>query len=222
MKITNNINLGGLPFTIDNDAYELLDKYLEAVHRQFRFTEGQEEIVHDIELRIAELFVEKNKSHQIISKSHVAEIINIMGMPEEMMGEETMETNQNQETMNSSKRKLFRDSENKILGGVCAGLAAYFGFKDILWMRIIFVVGTIMSSGLGFFLYAILWGIVPKAITASDKLSMRGEPINIHSIGEFIEEEVSDFAEKISDLASKKKVKINFQKTRNRCHPAGH
>lgn len=209
-----NINLGGYPFTIDEDAYEHLSRYLDTIHNHFSHSEGYEEITGDIETRLAELFQESLENRPIVTLKDVKAAIAIMGTPEEF-GAEPME----EETTTSGKssftfayktgKRLFRNPEDEVIGGVASGIAAYFGIQDPLWVRIAFVLITI-SGGFGIPMYIILWAILPKAETAGDKLAMQGKPINASNIGKIIEEEFENFSTKMSEfgeeLGSKKKV----------------
>ena len=137
MKKTFNINLGGIVFHIDEDAYELLDKYLSNLRIHFSKEEGGEEIVHDMELRISELFSERlNERNQVITLNDVEEIIAQMGKPEEFSEETTQDTSSYSESKEKGVKRLFRDPDNKVLGGVCSGIAAYFGW-DVIILRII-------------------------------------------------------------------------------------
>ena len=190
MNKVQHINLGGFPFTIDEHAYEHLSRYLETIHRHFRGSEGYEEITNDIEARMAELFQESlGERGTIITMKEVNDAIVIMGTPEDF-GAEPLEEEPQPRTGSSGYRpgkRLFRNPEDEVLGGVCSGIAAYFGIADPLWIRLLFIVITI-SGGFGIPAYLILWAILPKAETASDRLAMRGEPINASNIGRIIEE----------------------------------
>ena len=208
-----NINLGGYPFTIDEDAYEHLSKYLNTIHNHFRQSEGYEEITSDIETRLAELFHEKMEGRPIVMLKDVQDAIVIMGTPEDFGAESSFEDEADTKKKRSSSyktgKRLFRNPEEEMIGGVASGVAAYFGIQDPLWVRIAFVIFT-LSGGFGIPVYLILWAILPKAETASDRLSMKGEPINVSNIGKIIEEEIDHFSDKMSELGdefgSKKKV----------------
>ena len=181
MKKTYNINLGGIVFHIDEDAYDLLDKYLSNLRIHFSKEEGAEEIVHDMELRISELFSERlGEKKQVITLTDVEEIIAQMGKPEEFAEDDTtQETNEYNKEEKAPKR-LFRDPDNKVIGGVCSGIAAYFGW-DVTILRIILIVlalpiftnGAFIIKGIVLF-YVIAWIIIPEAKTATEKLSMKG------------------------------------------------
>ncbi len=220
-----NINLGGYPFTIDENAFEHLSSYLQTIHRHFRESEGYEEITADIESRMAELFQETLEGRQIITIKDVNAAIAIMGTPADF-GAEPAEDEAHESTSNTTAgdmgtgrkrsnyktgKRLFRNSEDEVVGGVCSGIAAYFGIEDPLWVRLAFVV-LIISGGFGIPAYLILWAIVPKAETASDRLAMRGEPINVSNIGKIVEEELEYFSERVSEwgeeFGSKKKTRM--------------
>ena len=185
MKKTLTINLGGTVYHIDEDAYHLLDNYLTNLRIHFCREEGAEEIVHDIELRISELFTDRlNEGKQVITIEDVEEIIARMGKPEDLSDEESGEASGSEKQKGTTMRRLFRDPDNKVLGGVASGLAAYMGW-DVTWVRIILLV-------LGFFVhgvilaYIIAWIIIPMARTAPEKLAMKGAAINMENIGKTV------------------------------------
>lgn len=207
-----NINLGGFPFTIDDDAYRKLDKYLSTIKNHFSTSEGCEDIISDIESRIAELFNEHLKGQPIVSMREVDTVVAIMGTPEEFGAtpEEDSFTEERTEKKKKSKsgRRLFRDPDEKVIGGVCSGLAAYFGVEEPVWMRLFFVL--LFLTGFAPIIYVILWIAIPEAKTAGDKLSMKGEKIDVTNIARKVEEEINHLADTINEMAkdfgSKKKV----------------
>lgn len=208
-----NINLGGIPFVIDLDAYEHLSDYLERIESHFSNSEGFEEITSDIEARLGELFQEKLGKREIITVADVQETIAVMGTPEEFGAEASYDPDQKTYagTKYRTGRKLFRDPDNKKVAGVAAGLAAYFGIEDPLWVRLGFV-AAFLFGGFGMPLYVILWIITPEALTSADRLAMRGEKVDVNNMAKIIEEEITDIADKIQDFGSdivdrKKKVK---------------
>lgn len=185
MNKTVSINLGGFFFHIDEDAYQKLTRYINAVKRSLD-PEGRDEIVSDIESRIAELFQERIKNEkQVIGLVEVDQVISIMGQPEDYIIDEDTEPKQSysySSTKNSGRAKrLYRDGENSILGGVAAGFGHYLNI-DPLWIRILFIVSPFISFGTSIVIYLILWILIPEATTTSQKLEMRGEPINISNI----------------------------------------
>ncbi len=200
MNKTTSINLGGYFFHIDEDAFRKLSNYFDAV-RSSLSPDGREEIINDIESRISELFTEKlGTTKQVISLKEVDDIITIMGQPEDYKIEEETPKNDFQSNYNSSSssKKLYRDKENSFLGGVLSGLGHYFGV-DPLWLRIIMVI-LFFGFGTGLVLYIILWILIPEAVTTSQKLEMKGEPINISNIEKKVKEGFNEISDKFSNL----------------------
>ena len=158
MNKISNINLGGFPFTIDEDAYQALDKYLKTIHKHFRKSEGYEEITTDIETRLAELFQEKLEGRPIVTLPDVKNVIAIMGTPEDFGAadpfmDEAPKSSSGKFKLKTGK-KLFRDPEREAIAGVCSGIAAYFGIQDPLWVRLVFILLTI-SGFFGLIVYLI-------------------------------------------------------------------
>ena len=215
MNKTVSINLGGLVFHIDEDAFQKLSHYFDAIKRSLSNTKGQEEIINDIEMRVGELVVEKHKSDkQVISIKQVDEIISIMGQPEDYRidDEEPKNTTSNFETLKRDK-KLFRDKDEAVIGGVLAGLGHYFGI-DKVFLRILFLV-LFFVAGTGFLAYIILWIAMPEAQTTSEKLEMRGKPVTISNIEKKVREEFGTLSEKIKSTdfeKMKSEMKSNSEK----------
>ena len=161
--------------------------------------EGAEEIVHDMELRISELFTDRLRDgKQVITIEDVEEIIAQMGKPEDLGDEadgggETSKDGSTYSQTAKGPRRLFRDSDNKVLGGVASGLAAYFGW-DPTWVRIIFLILGISLKGF-VIAYIIAWIVIPLARTVPEKLAMRGAKINVENIGRT----VTDNFEKVNE-----------------------
>ena len=177
MKKTININLAGFVFYIDEDAYETLQKYLNNIRTYLGNTEGREEIIDDIESRIAELFSEKQK--QVITLVEVNKIIEVMGQPEDYMTEEEFE----ETTFQQPNKRLFRDPDNTVLGGVCSGVGHYLKI-DAVWIRLIFL--AMLWSGLSILFYFVLWAIIPKAETTAQKLEMKGKAATLSNIEDYV------------------------------------
>ena len=207
MNKTVTINLSGLVFQVDEHAYQDLSEYLNAIKARFKNSEGSDEIIADIESRIAEMFSEKlNPKKQVILQADVDEVIAKMGRPEEFEGidDESGEATNNPSgtKAGSIPKRLFRDPDNKIFGGVCSGISAYFGINDPIWLRLLLVI-SVLVFGVGGFLYVLLWIIIPKAKTTAEKLSMRGENINISNIEKSIKEEMDDLKDRYGNSGSK-------------------
>ncbi|WP_445385378.1 PspC domain-containing protein [Robiginitalea sp. IMCC44478] len=204
MNKTVNINLANMLFHIDENAYQKLQRYLEAIKRSFAGTTGSDEIIADIEARIAELFFEKMENErQVITQKEVDEVITIMGQPEDYHIDEEIFEDQpssgTRRTSSSRAKKLYRDIDRKYIGGVCAGLEHYLGI-DALWIRLIFLFLAIFAGGFGFIAYLILWILVPEAATTSQKLDMTGEPVNISNIERKVKEGFDDVADKVRSV----------------------
>ena len=193
MKKTFTINLSGSIFHIEEDAYEALQKYLVTIKNHFGTSEEGKEITADIEARIAEIFSGKSScDNNVITLQCVNEVIEIMGTPQNFTEEEVEEDSMTGQK--KRKKRLYRDPEEKVLSGVCGGLAAYFDIDPVI-MRIIFVVLAFITTGAAILAYLILWIAVPKAVTTAQRLEMRGEPVTVKNIEKFIKEEVDSVKE---------------------------
>ncbi|MDU8886523.1 PspC domain-containing protein [Yeosuana sp. MJ-SS3] len=202
MNKTVNINLAGIFFHIDEDAYAKLQRYLEAIKRSFTNSQGRSEIISDIEARIAELFTERMKTEkQVISIKEVEEVIAIMGQPEDYLVDEEIFEDEPKVKTSSSSRKLFRDTENAYVGGVSSGLGHYFDI-DPLWIRLAWVI-LMFGFGTGFLIYILLWILMPAAQTTADKLAMSGKPVNITNIEQKVKEGFGNVKDSIEDAAEK-------------------
>ena len=219
MNKTTSINLGGYFFHIDEDAFKKLSNYFDAVRRSLS-PDGREEIIKDIESRISELFTEKlGTTKQVIGLKEVDDIITIMGQPEDYKIEDETPKNDFHTNYTSigSTKKLYRDKENSFLGGVLSGLGHYLGV-DPLWLRIIMVI-LFFGFGTGLVLYIILWILIPEAVTTSQKLEMKGEPINISNIEKKVKEGFNEISDKLTNLDPDKmatNVKSGAEKIGNR------
>ena len=197
MNKTININLGGIFFHIDELAYQKLKLYLDAIRRSLSDDpQGRDEILNDIELRIGELLSERiTNDRMVINDSDIDEITKIMGRPEDYSVDEELFEDEPKYRSSTSSKKLFRDSDDKFLGGVCSGLAHYFGM-DVIWMRLLWLV-LFFFFGTGFLIYILLWILIPQAETTAEKLQMKGEPVNISNIERKIREEFQDVSSRV-------------------------
>jgi len=202
MNKTININLAGLFFHIDEDAYAKLQHYLEAIKHSFTDAEGRDEIIQDIEGRIAELFTERIKhERQVIGNAEVDQVIAIMGQPEDYrIDDEIFEDEEPKATTYTAThtKKLYRDTENSYLGGVSSGLGYYLGIAPV-WVRVLFVVLAFFTSGGFALLYIGFWIFVPAAKTTAQKLEMRGEPVNIDNIQRKVKEGFDTVADSVKN-----------------------
>jgi len=212
MKKTVSINISGIIFHIDDDAFERLSRYLNSIKRHFSKMEGKEEIITDIEARIAEVLQEKlldNK--QVISIEDIEEIISIMGEPSEMDEDSEYEEPRSYKSYNFSRgKRLYRDPDGRMIAGVSSGLAAYLNI-DPVWVRVLFVISLFLGF-FGLIAYVVLWIVVPEAITTAEKLEMRGEPVNISNIERSVRDEFDNVKGKFNEFAGD--AKETFKKKR--------
>jgi len=202
MNKTISINLGGSVFNIEEDAYNVLRTYLENIKSNFSGDPAALEIMSDIEARIAEIFHDKNsdKKNAVVLED-VNQMISIMGQPEDYkMDDDKSGSAQNESftsaTTRNRRRRIYRDNDDAILGGVCAGLSHYVGWDPIV-VRLLVVIICFVSFGTGVFGYILFWALTPAAITTAEKLQMRGEPVNVENIGKFVNEEARSAADRL-------------------------
>ncbi len=231
MNKTLDINLSGRMFHVDEDAYKLLYDYLYNLRHAFERQEGGNEIMDDLENRLAELLLERISDRQeVVSRTIVEEAITRLGKPEEIAGGEDEHTQQpsgqtesgqprpeepeadaaqetageeeQQETTppppppHAGRKRLYRDPDNRILGGVLGGLALYLNWDPTL-LRLVLVVVLIAGYGTVVPIYLICWLIIPKATTAADKLNMHGKPITMENIGKMVTNGIDNVGEYI-------------------------
>jgi len=193
---TFNINLAGQIFNINEDAYEHLSQYFSSLRSFYANEEDKNEIIRDIEARFAELFLAKGKNY-IITKDDAEQVVNLMGNPQEFDEDNAQQTTASSSSNTTTStntittgKKLYRDVDNSVVAGVCAGLSSYLGINDPIWIRIAFILLTFFTVGFWMFaIYPILWFIIPEAITSAQKLEMKGEAINLSNIEKKIKDE---------------------------------
>jgi phage shock protein PspC (stress-responsive transcriptional regulator) len=174
MDKTINVNLGGTLFQIDEEAYRILREYLQAINNRFANVQGGHETIEDIESRIAEIFQSQKGLAGVITKENIESMISIIGKPEEF---DAGEPEINKQAYSSSKKKrMYRNPDDTIIGGVCSGIAAYLDSDPVLF-RILFVVFALFF-GVGFFVYLALWIALPAARTDEQKRSLYGSSYN--------------------------------------------
>lgn len=204
------INIGGIAIQIEEDAYEVLRKYLSKIKTHFANTDNGSEIIEDIEARIAEMLHEKLNDKPSINVQDIEEVIEVMGNPTDFEADLDEDEYTQEHRYSKSKRSLYRDPERGILGGVCSGLAYYLNvevvFIRIIWIILFFVFGT------GFFFYLILWFIIPKAETTADRIKMMGETPNIENIKNTIRDEANQAYQNIKDSGFSDKIKDGVRK----------
>lgn len=179
MKEITRIHLAKTPYDIELDAKEVLQKYLSEIKQMM----GSEDTMYEIEARMVELLGERGvQNNGIITMSDVEDLRSKMGLPKEFSDSESNEDSQaNLTPSNSPAKRLMRDTDNAIFGGVCAGIAAYWGINP-LWVRLLFIISPFITFGTALLVYIIIWISLPEAKTAAEKLQMRGEPVTLDSL----------------------------------------
>lgn len=214
MNKTIDINLSGRMFHVDEDAYKLLYDYLYNLRHAFEHQEGCNEIMDDLENRLAELLIEHTSGRQeVVSLAIVEKAIGLLGKPEEIAGgnepelqaeeqqpkteaspeaekepEEEPETEAPKDTPPPEepvRKRLFRNPDDRMLGGVLGGLAVYLNWDPTL-LRLLMVVILFAGYGTVIPIYVICWLVIPKAVTATDKLHMQGRPVTMENIGKMV------------------------------------
>ena len=207
MKKTLTVNLGGTVFHIDEDAYRLLDNYLSNLKIHFRKEAGADEIIDDIERRISEL----TAGSQVITITDVEEVIARMGKPEDMEAENDSEPSIGNATRTTIHRRLYRNPDDKLLGGVISGMAAYLGW-DVTLLRLLLLVVLICGVGTLIPVYIVCWLVIPEARTAAEKLSMRGEAVTVENIGKTVTDGFEKVANGVNDYMKSDKPRTFLQK----------
>lgn len=179
MKEITRIHLAKTPYDIELDAKEVLQKYLSEIKQMM----GSEDTMYEIEARMVELLGERGvQNNGIITMSDVEDLRSKMGLPKEFSDSESTEDSQaDLAPSNSPAKRLMRDTDNAIFGGVCAGIAAYWGINP-LWVRLLFIISPFITFGTALLVYIIIWISLPEAKTAAEKLQMRGEPVTLDSL----------------------------------------
>ena len=217
MNKTININLGGIFFHIDEVAYQKLRLYLDAIKRSLsNDPQGKDEILNDIEHRIGELLSERVKDQrQVVNENDIDEITKIMGKPEDYLVDEEIFEDESTYRPRTASKKLFRDGEDKFLGGVSSGIAHYLGI-DTLWIRLAWVLFVVAGFGTGIPIYILLWILLPEAETTAEKLQMKGEAVNISNIEKKIREEFEDVTTRVKDGVNDVTGKIKGSEFKNK------
>ncbi|KGE14445.1 PspC domain-containing protein [Sphingobacterium deserti] len=200
MNKTIIININSIVFHIEEDAYETLRSYMIDIKKHFGNTAESKEILEDIENRIAEMFNERIQTgrKEVINLEDVQQVIARMGSVSDFEQSEDAGDGVSEEQATNAPRtdnlgrKLMRDPDDKVLGGVCSGLAHYFGMEP-KWLRILLVL-FVLIGGSGFLVYVILWIVMPVAETRADKMAMRGEVPNLQNFKKSFDEEVKNFS----------------------------
>lgn len=221
MKKVIKVSIGNTAFTLEEDAYKIMNDYLNALSSHYKNKPSGQEVVDGIEERIAELLLERCGENKIITAPMAQQVTEILGKPE-MIDEESGESGESASSSastsaNPGRKKLFRDPANRIFGGVCSGLGAYFD-RDAALFRVIFILCALLFSvpsmgiGGGFFiiLYIILWIILPSAKTVEQRCQMRGESNTIDTIEKNVKDGSKDVEDYMRDIRNNNP---NFWKT---------
>ena len=226
MNKTISINIGGAIFNIEEDAFLILQSYLESIKLNFVGDPGASEIMADIEGRIAELFAQRmDEKKNVVVKQDVEEIIVIMGQPEDYATsdgtkkEEPKNDNSNTNTNTShDRRRVYRDKDDAYVAGVCSGLSYYLGWDPMI-LRIGFVLLALLG-GSAILVYIIFWAVIPAAKTTAEKLKMRGETVNIDNIRRFVNQEAKSASENINNAGAK--IRSTFERGAGRGNDLGY
>ncbi|MFT4777799.1 MAG: phage shock protein PspC (stress-responsive transcriptional regulator) [Flavobacteriales bacterium] len=195
MNKTLSVNIGGYIFNIEEDAYTQLRNYLDSISSYFAGQEGSDEIISDIEARIAELFNERlGTDRQVVINDDVEQVIIIMGKPEQY-AEAEEDTQTSSKSKSNDNRRFYRDLDNSMIGGVCSGFSHHLGWDPVI-LRALFVL--LLFTSIGIPLYIILWILIPAASSTAEKLKMKGQKINVENISKKINEEMDNVKSKFS------------------------
>jgi phage shock protein PspC (stress-responsive transcriptional regulator) len=203
MNKTIIININGTVFHIEEQAYELLKAYMTDVKRHFFNSADSLEITTDIENRIAEMFTEilARENRQALVEQDVITVTGQMGSVQDF---ETAEDEESNYTYSGSgqagnNRRLFRDPDDHLVSGVCAGIANYFDTRPT-YIRLAFAI-ALAFAGTGLLLYIILWIIIPKAATRADRMAMKGEKLDLQGFKKHFEAELSVVGGRLADMS---------------------
>ena len=185
MKKTVNVAIGSRSFILDEDAYNALSSYLDSFKAGVGVA-GRAEVMDELEMRIADLFREKLNGREVVDIVIVRDVISQLGMPD-WQSDGIPGGAQAEEVQADTRapRRLYRDLDSNMLGGVCSGISPYFNV-DVVLVRVLFVIALLFGTA-GFWIYIVLWIIAPAARTAAEKCEMRGIPATAENIRRFSE-----------------------------------
>lgn len=220
MKKTLTVNLSGIVYNIDEDAYRLLDNYLNNLRRHFSRQAGCNEIVGDIESRMSELLGEKlHNGKQVITIEDVEDVIGRIGKPEEMdredvgasAGDDTKESGKQEASQHATPKHFYRNPDDRMLGGVFGGLAVYTGW-DVTLIRLLALILLFFGKGFLIPIYIAFWIVVPEARDAAEKLSMHGEAVTLESIGKTVTDGFDKATKGVNEALHSPKTRSKFQR----------
>lgn len=203
MDKTKNISLGGFSFLIEENAYTALSQYLAEVRQHLQHNSDRDEIIFDVEQRMAELLKDRTANREVIMHQDVLYLIEVLGKPEQYVEDEdadkaTNAANEASAQAFSANKPLYRDIDDRKIGGVLSGMAHYFNISPTM-LRIAFAVCLILSFVVSYrwiflfngvswaiiILYILLWIIVPAAVTTAQKLEMQGAAVTLDSLASY-------------------------------------
>ena len=190
MKEITRIHLAKTPFSVEVDAKKSLEKYLKLIQKNMH---AEPEAMREIEARMVELLAERGVSKDgVIGHDDILAVQKQMGEPRDFSDDvsEAIDEIEDKDIDDKPAKQLMRDPDNAIIGGVCAGVAAYFNINP-LWVRLIAIISPFMTFGTAVLIYVVMWLSMPPARTASDKLRMRGEPVTLASLKKAAVDEAS-------------------------------
>jgi len=194
MKKNYSVNIGGQLFNIDEDALRRLEEYFNRLRDYFGGNGEASEMLADVEARIAELLGPLSRgSERVVDITAIESVINQMGEPEEWGTPDDETTGGSNSNKHSGNRRIFRDPDHRLLGGVASGLAAWSGI-DPWVVRVLFILFSVFYFT-GLIVYAVLWLVLPEAHTTSEKLEMHGEEVNVDNLKRRFNEEKQRLAE---------------------------
>jgi len=213
------INIAGRLIPIEEDAYRVLHDYLQSLERHFANEEGKADILQDMEYRIAELFnVRLQAGAHCIDREDVQKVMEALGSPHSLGAENAKPYNpylpavyERSQNRNSENRRLYRNPNDKVFGGVCSGIAAYFDIDPVI-VRLIMVV-LLLGAGIGLFTYIIAWIVIPVARTPEQMANMTGgDPLTFDGFKKNVSEELKDLRKRTDELTTELKDFFNKKK----------
>lgn len=215
MKKTVSVNIKGMNFLIEEDAYEMLQNYLDRLTTGLKNEKGGKEIIEDIELRIAELCSEAlTERKQVIELTDIEKILSTLGDPSQYLDEtEESFSQSNSKNKTGNEKRIFRDTDQAVIAGVCSGIAKYTNM-DVVIIRAIFI-AVLLFGGFGFPLYVILWIIIPKATSTIDKLRMQGKPVTVENVRDEVEQAADRLTKGSTRFANKLRKDDNYSQRIN-------
>jgi len=198
MKKNFSVNIQGRLFNVDEDAYALLEQYISHLNEVFAGEPSQESIISDFQKKISQKLHDqlKHLKTQVVTIEIVRQILADLGFEEQKSDEE--ETQSSKKQQSASYKRLYRHPDNRYLGGVCGGIAAYFSIDPII-VRILFAVFTVVFA-VGLLAYLILWIVVPPAHSPIERLNMKGERISAEKVKQVVTEEFKEVEKSFEKL----------------------